>query len=137
MVEEQKQEMIEKIQDVIKKYREEGFLAIEKLRKVNVDKWVKKIPKSDVDALRLALREARTQVTTARKLVDAVLESFDVFEAVFNESVRKNLRTPFSNQPAKSQPSVISPSAEIEFSNRGRPMRFSKSTIQPANLEVN
>ena len=81
MVEEQKQEMIEKIQDVIKKYREEGFLAIEKLRKVNVDKWVKKIPKSDVDALRLALREARTQVTTARKLVDAVLESFDVFEA--------------------------------------------------------
>lgn len=137
MVEEQKQEMIEKIQDVIKKYREEGFLAIEKLRKVNVDKWVKKIPKSDVDALRLALREARTQVTAARKLVDAVLESFDVFEAVFNESVRKNLRTPFSNQPAKSQPSAISPSAEIEFSNRGRPMRFSKSTIQPANLEVN
>lgn len=137
MVEEQKQEMIEKIQDVIKKYREEGFLAIEKLRKVNVDKWVKKIPKSDVDALRLALREARTQVTAARKLVDAALESFDVFEAVFNESVRKNLRTPFSNQPAKSQPSAISPSAEIEFSNRGRPMRFSKSTIQPANLEVN
>lgn len=137
MVEEQKQEMIEKIQDVIKKYREEGFLAIEKLRKVNVDKWLKKIPKSDVDALRLALREARTQVTAARKLVDAALESFDVFEAVFNESVRKNLRTPFSNQPAKSQPSAISPSAEIEFSNRGRPMRFSKSTIQPANLEVN
>jgi len=137
VVEEQKQEMIEKIQDVIKKYREEGFLAIEKLRKVNVDKWVKKIPKSDVDALRLALREARTQVTAARKLVDAALESFDVFEAVFNESVRKNLRTPFSNQPAKSQPSAISPSAEIEFSNRGRPMRFSKSTIQPANLEVN
>lgn len=137
MVEEQKQEMIEKIQDVIKKYREEGFLAIEKLRKVNVDKWVKKIPKSDVDALRLALREARTQVTAARKLVDAALESFDVFEAVFNESVRKNLRTPFSNQPAKSQPSANSPSAEIEFSNRGRPMRFSKSTIQPANLEVN
>lgn len=137
MVEEQKQEMIEKIQDVIKKYREEGFLAIEKLRKVNVDKWLKKIPKSDVDALRLALREARTQVTTARKLVDAALESFDVFEAVFNESVRKNLRTPFSNQPAKSQPSANSPSAEIEFSNRGRPMRFSKSTIQPANLEVN
>lgn len=137
MVEEQKQEMIEKIQDVIKKYREEGFLAIEKLKKVNVDKWVKKIPKSDVDALRLALREARTQVTAARKLVDAALESFDLFEAVFNESVRKNLRTPFSNQPAKSQPSAISPSAEIEFSNRGRPMRFSKSTIQPANLEVN
>lgn len=137
MVEEQKQEMIEKIQDVIKKYREEGFLAIEKLKKVNVDKWVKKIPKSDVDALRLALREARTQVTAARKLVDAALESFDVFEAVFNESVRKNLRTPFSNQPAKSQPSANSPSAEIEFSNRGRPMRFSKSTIQPANLEVN
>ena len=137
MVEEQKQEMIEKIQDVIKKYREDGFLAIEKLKKVNVDKWVKKIPKSDVDALRLALREARTQVTAARKLVDAALESFDVFEAVFNESVRKNLRTPFSNQPAKSQPSAISPSAEIEFSNRGRPMRFSKSTIQPANLEVN
>lgn len=137
MVEEQKQEMIEKIQDVIKKYREEGFLAIEKLRKVNVDKWVKKIPKSDVDALRLALREARTQVTAARKLVDAALESFDVFEAVFNESVRKNLRTPFSNQPAKSQPSANSPSAEIEFSNRGRPMRFSKSTVQPANLEVN
>ena len=137
MVEEQKQEMIEKIQDVIKKYREEGFLAIEKLRKVNVDKWVKKIPKSDVDALRLALREARTQVTAARKLVDAALESFDVFEAVFNESVRKNLRTPFSNQPAKSQPSALSPSAEIEFSNRGRPMRFSKSTVQPANLEVN
>lgn len=137
MVEEQKQEMIEKIQDVIKKYREEGFLAIEKLKKVNVDKWVKKIPKSDVDALRLALREARTQVTTARKLVDAVLESFDVFEAVFNESVRKNLRTPFSNQPAKSQQTADSPSAEIEFSNRGRPMRFSKSTIQPANLEVN
>lgn len=137
MVEEQKQEMIEKIQDVIKKYREEGFLAIEKLRKVNVDKWVKKIPKSDVDALRLALREARTQVTAARKLVDAALESFDVFEAVFNESVRKNLRTPFSNQPAKSQQTADSPSAEIEFSNRGRPMRFSKSTIQPANLEVN
>lgn len=137
MVEEQKQEMIEKIQDVIKKYREDGFLAIEKLKKVNVDKWVKKIPKSDVDALRLALREARTQVTAARKLVDAALESFDVFEAVFNESVRKNLRTPFSNQPAKSQPSANSPSAEIEFSNRGRPMRFSKSTIQPANLEVN
>lgn len=127
MVEEQKQEMIEKIQDVIKKYREEGFLAIEKLRKVNVDKWVKKIPKSDVDALRLALREARTQVTAARKLVDAALESFDVFEAVFNESVRKNLRTPFSNQPAKSQQTADSPSAEIEFSNRGRPMRFSKS----------
>lgn len=137
MVEEQKQEMIEKIQDVIKKYREEGFLAIEKLKKVNVDKWVKKIPKSDVDALRLALREARTQVTAARKLVDAALESFDVFEAVFNESVRKNLRTPFSNQPAKSQQTADSPSAEIEFSNRGRPMRFSKSTIQPANLEVN
>lgn len=127
MVEEQKQEMIEKIQDVIKKYREEGFLAIEKLKKVNVDKWVKKIPKSDVDALRLALREARTQVTTARKLVDAVLESFDVFEAVFNETVRKNLRTPFSNQPANSQQTADSPSAEIEFSNRGRPMRFSKS----------
>lgn len=137
MVEEQKQEMIEKIQDVIKKYREEGFLAIEKLKKVNVDKWVKKIPKSDVDALRLALREARTQVTAARKLVDAALESFDLFEAVFNESVRKNLRTPFSNQPAKSQQTADSPSAEIEFSNRGRPMRFSKSTIQPANLEVN
>ena len=137
MVEEQKQEMIEKIQDVIKKYREQGFLAIEKLKKVNVDKWVKKIPKSDVDALRLALREARTQVTAARKLVDAVLESFDVFEAVFNESVRKNLRTPFSNQPAKSQQTADSPSAEIEFSNRGRPMRFSVSTIQPTNLEVN
>jgi len=137
VVEEQKQEMIEKIQDVIKKYREQGFLAIEKLKKVNVDKWVKKIPKSDVDALRLALREARTQVTAARKLVDAVLESFDVFEAVFNESVRKNLRTPFSNQPAKSQQTADSPSAEIEFSNRGRPMRFSVSTIQPTNLEVN
>lgn len=76
-------EMLDKLYEIWNLYMLESNLAVEGLRKVNVDDWPERVMKTHVDSLRASIKDTRSKLKSSRVLLDSLIESYIVYDHVF------------------------------------------------------
>ncbi len=105
---EKQEEMLQQMIYLYNLFLNEVGEAIENLRQVKTRDWPARVYKDDVDKLKSCVRVSRSKLSTSRKMIDAVIESEEIYREVF----------PFEKSAISSQQSAPQPQPKEVYSGK-------------------